>query len=456
MTYELSDHQKRIDAHLQECPDALIFVSCGVGKTLACIHRLVDWFLSADHFAALVVAPKRVATLTWPCEIQQFHPWLSVANLREKSGQEAFLKSEAHVYLINYDSIHKLVELVRQRGGTVPYDVVIFDESTKLRDPSGKRAALYRKFVPRVERQVCLSGTPIPNSLLDLWGQVMMADGGKRLTSSYYRFRAKFFRQESSYQFAKWVPFPGADEKIQQLISDITLTIRTNEFEYEVIDHEVPFSPELRKVYKKLERDLVIQLSAGTINVANAAVLVTKLLQMLSGAIYDESGTPHFIHNCKLDELRKLVDAEPGPVLCAIAYRHEIERIRKQFPEARFFEDAKSDTSQHELLQDWNAGKIKLLVAHPASVSHGLNLQKSSHVIIWLTLTYSRELFDQMVARLARRGQSKVVKVIRLLVSGTADDAVCTALERKSTEETRLIKALEMLESFRDLHHTKS
>ena len=215
-------------------------------------------------------------------------------------------------------------------------------------------------------------------------------------------------------------------------------------------DVEIHFTPELADRYKTLERELVIELRKDkTLNVANAASLVTKLMQFTSGHMYDDERDVHPIHNLKFDALRRIAAHEKQPLLVACIFQHEQTRIREQFPEARFFADAKNEITQRAMLEDWNAGKIRMLVAHPASVGHGLNLQHGSSVMLWLSLTYSRELYEQMIARLARRGQKEVVKVYRLMVQGSVDEAVAESLANKAKSEAVLISALQMLESMR-------
>jgi len=281
-----------------------------------------------------------------------------------------------------------------------------------------------------------------------------LVDDGARLGTNFAKFKQEFFCQPA-YAFAPWKPKSGTKEAIENRISDISITLKSSDWLnlpdtiYE--DIEIKFTPDLQEKYETLEKELVIELQQGqTMNVANAAALVTKLLQFTSGHIYDEEKNVHPIHNLKFNALTKIAKQEKQPLFVACIFKHEQDRIRSQFPQARFFADAKNETAMKQLLDDWNSGKIKMLVAHPASVSHGLNLQHGSSVIVWMSLTYSRELYEQMIARLARRGQQNVIKVYRLMVPGTVDDAVAEALANKAENEARLIAALQHLESFRN------
>jgi hypothetical protein len=456
MDFHPAEPQQIFIDHLRKHKNVLGFIGMGIGKTAACLYRLNELFLNCESRAALIIAPMRVANLTWPMEIKQWDQfsWMRIANLRTDSGRRDFLNGTAHIYLINYEAMNTLVSLVERRKGKVPYDVVIFDESTKAKNPSSKRINLYRRKVPRVDMQISLTGTPMPNTWMDLFAQVRLVDEGKRLGTNFAQFKREFFYGDS-HSFAPWKPKQGTTELIEKKISDITLTLKSSEWlqipDTVFEDVEIHFTPALREQYEKLERDLVIQLREDKVlNVANAAALVTKLLQFTSGHMYDDEKEVHPVHNLKFDALAKIAKHEKKPLLVACIYQHEQARIREQFPQARFFNDAKNETTQRRMLDDWNAGKIPMLVAHPASVGHGLNLQHGSSVLVYVTLTYSRELYEQMIARLARRGQEEITRVYRLMVPGTVDDAVAEALASKAENEARLISALQMLESFRN------
>lgn len=456
MKLSLVEPQKLIDEHLQRTKDALVFVGMGIGKTAACLHQLNELFHEGAISAALVIAPLRVANLTWPMEIKEWDQfrWMKVGNLRTEKGQRDFLNARAHVYTINWEAMPLLVSLVERRGKAgLPYDVVIFDELTRAKNAGSKRVNMYRRKIPRAERHWGLTGTPMPNSWIDVFAQVRLVDGGERLGRNFVDFKKTyFFAPQSIYQ--PWKEKQGTEEAIEDKIADITITLKSSDWldipDTIYQDVEINFTPELEKRYKRLERELVVELKQDKLlNVTSAAVLVTKLLQFTSGHMYDEEREAHPIHNLKFDEIKRIVKRESQPLFVASIFQHEQTRIRAQFPQARFFGDAKTQTAQEQMLKEWNAGKIPLLVSHPASVGHGLNFQHGSSLILWISLTYSRELYEQMIARLARRGQKNVTRVIRLMIPGTVDDAVAEALASKAENEARLISALQMLESYR-------
>lgn len=454
--FALLEPQRLIDAHLKKAPNALVFAGMGISKTAAVLHRLTHLFLEGDAIAALVIAPLRVCSLTWPMEVQKWEPfrWLKVASLRTEHGQRCFLQGSAHLYLINYESIHLLVDLVERRKGVLPYDVAVYDESTRAKNPGSKRINLLRRKVPRVPRNWLLTGTPTPNSIEDLFAQVRLCDGGERLGTSSTNFKKEyFFPPENVFQpGAKWRPKAETQKRIEEKIADLTITLKSSDWlnipDTVVEDIEIEFPPALRKQYEKLERDLVIELKAKTMNVANSAALITKLLQFTSGHMYCDEKQVHPIHELKFDALAK-IEKQEKTIFVAYIFKHEEEMMRKLFPQAKFFNDAKNEQTQRRLLEDWNAGKIKMLVAHPASCGHGLNLQHGGSVLVWPTLTYNREYYDQTIARFARRGQTEVTKVYRLMVNQTVDWAVAESLSEKASNEARLISALQMLESMR-------
>jgi len=326
---------------------------------------------------------------------------------------------------------------------------------TKLKNPTSKRANLYRREIPHDQhkRIWALTGTPAPNSLLDLFAQARFTDNGKRLGRAFEHFKQTYFKQ-TGYGGYKWKELHGSNEAIENRLADITLTLRSKDWlnlpETVVEDVEVHLPKNLIHDYKEFEKELVLQLKSAEITAPNAAALVAKLLQFTSGSIYDADSKWHDIHDLKIKALEKIIKQTEGPVLVACAFRHEQERLRKYFPKAKFFADAKNQTPQKQLLEDWNNKKIPILVAHPKSVGHGLNLQHGGNTLVWLTLTYSREDYEQMIARLDRRGQGSVVTVYRLMVPDTVDYAVATVIEEKKVTEDRLLTALQLLESYRE------
>lgn len=461
MKFPSSEPQDLLTDHLLAHLHALGFVGVGIGKTSATLNALSHLLKSGKSKGALVMAPMRVANLTWPMEVQRWDDfkWMRVANLRTEGGKRAFLQGKAHIYVVNFESIPILLKLVKGRKDVrlgLPFDTIIVDESTKMKNPSSKRINAFRREVKHedVKRVWALTGTPAPNSLMDLFAQVRFVDGGQRLGRAFDLFKQTYFRP-TGYQGYQWKELPGSQEKIEQRIADITLTLRSKDWlnlpETVVEDVETPLSTDLAKKYQDFERDLVLEIRKDKeITAASAAALVSKLLQFTSGSVYDEDGKHNELHDLKLKALERIAKEADSPLLVAVAFKHEIARIRERFPKAKFFQDAKSLTSQKEMLEEWNAGKIPMLVAHPKSMSHGLNLQAGGNNLVWMSLTYSRDDYEQTIGRLERRGQDAVVKVWRIMCPDTVDYAVATVVEEKRATEDRLLAALQLLESCRD------
>lgn len=457
MNLTLVEPQERIVRHLEQHNDALILVGMGVGKTAACLWRVNDLFENLETTGVLIVAPLRVCNLTWPLEILQWDQfkWMKVANLRTESGQRDFLNGRAHIYLINYESLPLLVSLVERRRGTIPYDTVIFDELTKAKNPSSKRIKLYRRKVPRPLRTWGATGTPMPNSWRDLFAQVRLVDNGARLGTDYQAFLRDYFTCTTYGGFPKYEPKEGAGTRIENKLADITITIKSSDVlnipDTVIEDVDVKFTPELEKKYKILERELVIELRKDKkMNVGSAAALVAKLQQFTSGEMYDEDKTHHPIHDLKFKALDKLIKQSDEPMFVVCGFIHEYVRMKQHFPHSKFLNEAKSPAAQVKLLNDWNAKRIPILFAHPASCGHGLNMQFGSSQLTFISLTYNREHYDQTICRFARRGQTEVTRVYRLMVPGTVDDAVAEALASKAESEARLMSALQLLESYRN------
>jgi SNF2 family DNA or RNA helicase len=423
------------------------FVGTGIGKTASALYALNELLLNLEIRAALIVAPLRVVNLTWPHECQKFEQfkWLRVVSLRTEEGRKAFVEGSAQAYLVNFEMLPKLEGLIKQRKGSLPYDLEIIDELHIARSHSSKRINGFRKL-PRATRRWGLTGTPAPNSLMDLFAQARLLDDGAALGKSFTQFQQRWF--SSDWMGWSWTPKPFAKEQIHKAIAHMTVTLSSEQWldipDTFVIDEEIEL-PE-REGYKKLKRELLLEIKDQTITAANAAVLIGKLQQYVSGAVYTEEGY-EVIHNAKLDALEKLYKRLKKPLFVACHFRSEQARIKERFPEAVLFEAAKTAEEQQALIAKWNAKKIPMLVASPDSAGTGLNLQDGGDTIVWFTLTYSRLKYIQTNARLARRGQQNVTTVIRLLCPNTVDDAVTEALRCKETEERSLLSALRILES---------
>jgi SNF2 family DNA or RNA helicase len=443
MPLTLTDYQEVAKQFLLQNPRAAVFMGCGLGKTATTLSTIEELMLDGACCGALVVAPLRVSTLTWPNEVKQWFPWMRVADLRTKEGMETLKRGGAHIYTINYESLPKFArEYLYNRKGAYAFDTIIFDELTKAKNARSMRIRALRPYLPKITRRIGLTGTPTPNSLLELWPQISLLDDGEALGKSQTLFRDTYF--QSDYMGYKWTLKLGADAQIYSRLAKVALVLRSSDYldipdtEYEDIDVALP--PEARETYKTMEQDLLVLLATHPVEIVavNAAVLVNKLLQIAGGALYDEERGVHVLHKAKIDALVKLVNKLGEPVLIACNYKHERERILKAVTGAVEWRD--------DILPAWDAGRVRAIVADPRSIGHGLNLQAGGRIVIWFSRTWSRENYDQMNCRVARKGQGKVPQVFHITCPDTADEAVAEALRQKGDGQAALLSALRSIQ----------
>lgn len=412
------------------------------------------------------MAPLRVCNLTWPNEVAKWAHTrhLRVANLRTKDGWASLLRGDADLYLINYESLPRLGEqyLAKQRGAP-PFDLVVFDESTMAKNPSSKRINGFRKYLGPIRYRWELTGTPNPNSLLEIFAQIRLLDDGARFGPSADKFKRTYFHATDYMEYNWVINGPEAERAIYRKVSDIALTLESKDYADfappVVEDVPCPFPEEAREAYEEMEEELILSMGEGETPVVapNAAVLAGKLHQIVGGAVYREDKTLANLSTTKIDALLALLNrlrkAEPNRTfLIACNYVHEQLRLADAVPGARLFASARSKADQDQLFRDWNAGRVPALVVDPRSVGHGLNLQSGGHTLVWFSLPWSRELYDQTIARLCRRGQDHVVEVYRLLCPDTIDDAIAETLRQREEGQRALFNALKNL---RTLHNLK-
>lgn len=477
MTFTPLEHQRHGIDHLLANDTAALFAGMGLGKTAMVLSALNQLIADGASKGALVIAPLRVSLFTWRDEIAKWENfrWMKIVSLRTEEGRQAWANKEACIYTINYESLFiprkcprtgetvdhgilgKLLKGVR--GSHLPVDTVIWDELSKAKNPSSKRIQHFRKYRQKFKRHWGLTGTPVPNSYLDLFAQIRLLDDGATFGKVMGNFKTQYF-QPVDYMQRKWEVRDGCAGLIEEKIKPFTLTLRSEDWldipPTTTTDVEVALPKSVAPIYKKLEKEMLIQLQQSEVVAVNQAVLVGKLMQVVSGAVYadriedwlarpdegDKSKSAHILelHDAKIKALRKLFNDEgQQPMIVAIRYKHERERILAAFPEARAFSS--------ECLPDWNAGKIKMLVAHPASMGHGLNMQSGGCRACWFTPTYSREEYDQLNARVVRTGQTQKTKIFRLVASGTIDDAVVAANDAKGDNQSAFLATLKNLQT---------
>ena len=405
----------------------------------AIVELMYDRF---DVARVLVIAPKLVAETVWAEEAAK---WDHTRHLRVSkvlgSAQErvAAFRRPADIYVINRENVPWLVERV---GAKWPFDMVVVDELSSFKSPKTKRFRALRRVRPMIKRIVGLTGTPAPNGLIDLWSQIYLLDQGERLGKTLTGYRDRFFKpgRRNGHIVYEWIPKPGAEERIYELLSDLCVSMSAEDWLElpERVDVEVPvvLDAEAMMKYKQLEKDLLLPLEGDVVTADTAGVLTNKLLQLANGAVYDTARGVHEIHDAKLDALEELIEQAQGkPLLVFYAYQHDLERIKRRFPWAATMDEP-------GVIERWNRGEVPLLLAHPASAGHGLNLQEGGNHIVWFGLTWSLELYEQANARLHRQGQTERVIVHHLVAKGTVDENVMGALARKEATQDALLEAV--------------
>ena len=443
MKYNPHNYQTYATDFILSHPVSAVFLDMGLGKSVISLTAIFD--LCLDNFEVrkvLVIAPLRVARDTWPTEIEKWDHLkglsYSVA-VGSEADRRAALLQRASVYIINRENITWLIE---ESGLPFDFDMVVIDELSSFKSHRAKRFRSLLKARPAVKRIVGLTGTPSSNGLMDLWAEFRILDLGKRLGRYISHYRQNYFipDKRNGMVVYSYKPIPGAEEAIYSQISDITISMKAEDYlqmpECVYNEVKVTLSNKGRELYRKFKKELVISLNGEEVDATNAAVLSGKLAQLANGAIYGNDGNIICVHDKKLDALEDLIEASNGkPTLVAYWFKHDLERIKKRFDVREL------KTSQD--IADWNRGNIPVAVIHPASAGHGLNLQAGGSTMIWFGITWSLELYQQTNARLWRQGQkSKTVVIYHIIAEKTIDEQIIRALREKDKTQSALIDAV--------------
>lgn len=450
MRFVPHNYQRVAIERLVSSPRLALFQDMGLGKTVEVLTAIQTLRMRWRVSRVLVVAPKKVAEATWSNEAAQWDHLSDmqiVPVLGTLTKRIMALNTPADLYVINRENIPWLVDYYRNEW---PFDGVVLDESSSFKNPQSKRFKALKKVLDRIQWLVLLTGTPAPNGLEDLWAQIYLLDQGQRLGRTISSFRDAFFTQDKSYpgqQYRTYTPQPGADKRIEDAIADICVSMKAEDYLElpEYIEDVVPVELDApaKKAYKKLEREMLLEIDGATITAGTAAVLNGKLLQLCSGAVYDTNGQAQEVHGCKVEAFLEVVEQLNGQhALVFYWYKHEVDRLldalARQFPSLRVRvylgdEDAAA----------WNAGEVDILLAHPASCGYGLNLQKGGHHMVWFGFpNWALEIYQQACKRLHRQGQQFPVVSHLMVVQGGMDQAVVAALQEKGDAQEALMQAL--------------
>ena len=459
MKYEPKRHQRIAEQFCMTHSHAGLLLDMGLGKTvvtLTVLNRLMYEEFSLNR--ALVIAPKRVAEDTWSREAEK---WDHLSGLRvvkvlgTAKQRTAALAQDGDVYVINRENVVWLVETL---GARWPFDGIVIDELSSFKSSRSKRWRALRRVIGAANYVYGLTGTPAPNGYIDLWPEMYLLDRGQRLGRTLGEFRNTYFNPgaHKGHIVYEWRLKPGAKARIDAKLSDLCLSMSKEDWldlperTYNTVP--VALSPSARKLYEQFQKEKILPLLRGRdgLRLAGAgaedydsavigdmaATVSGKLLQMANGAVYDENGEVFHIHDAKLDALEEIADTNPGQQLLVFyTYKHDLDRIQARFPNAEKIKGS-------ETISDWNTGKIPMLLCHPASAGHGLNLQAGGHIIVWFGLPWSLELYQQANDRLHRMGQKQGVIIHHIVALGTLDERVMSVLAGRESTQRGLLVAL--------------
>lgn len=469
VTYNVDPHQVEAYEHLYAHPRAALFLGMSLSKTVISLSYLYDMiYREAAILKALVIAPDKVARITWPDELETWGHLEGISYsviAGDAKHRRKAMEAEAELYIIGVDNLSWLIDqfIIKTPNGkykgVLPYDCIVLDELSLFKNRESARFKKLRRAIKTVGYRIGMTGTPSPNGYVDLWAQIFLLDDGERLENTFGKFVDKYFRTKGNGMIVyEYIPRMGALNVISHKLQDIVLTMQTRDYlklpELHTDDIEIELEPFDREVYETLEREYVFDFLDGSdITAKTAADLTNKLLQVSSGAVYEEQGYDaagkklprvwHEVNTAKIVALRSLLNTCKGENFIVVyQFKHEVERIRAAFPFARELRKGKGTI---EDFRDWNEGRIHLLLLHPAGAGHGLNLQFGGRRMVWFTTTWNLEHYQQTVARLLRRGQLREIYVHRLITKGTRDERVRSRLESKDTDQTFLFNEIKEL-----------
>lgn len=442
MKYKPHSYQEYAIRYIETHPISALLIDMGLGKTsitLTAIRNLL--FDSFEVCKVLVIAPLRVAKNTWTDEIKKWEHLstltysLIVGNENERLSA---LNGQTDIYIINRENVDWLVN---KSGYKFDFDMVVIDELSSFKNHQSKRFKSFMKVRPLVKKIVGLTGTPSSNGLMDLFAEFKILDMGKRLGYFIGQYRNTYFKPDKMNGpiVYSYKPLPNAENAIYEKISDITVSMKANEYlkmpELVTSNCVVELSDNEKKQYDEMKKSLVLEITDGEITAANAASLSNKLCQLSNSAIYDDEQNIVEIHDRKLDALEDIIESMNGkPLLVAYWYRHDLERIKSRF--------SVREIKTSEDISDWNKGEIPVALIHPASAGHGLNLQNGGSTLVWFGLTWSLELYQQTNARLYRQGQKNTVVIQHIITKDTIDEQILKALKKKNKTQSDLIDAV--------------
>ena len=439
---QLHPYQNELISKASTIPNLGLMLAPGLGKTTTTLTIIAEQFQGKT----LIIAPKRVAETVWDSEVKKWEHLksLRVSKIMGSPAQRmSGLNTDADIYLINLENVAWLTETANMKMFTN----LVIDESSRFKDSSTKRFKALKKHLKGFSRRVILTGTPTPQGVSDLWAQVGILDLGERLETSLTKFRDKYLQPDQfnrhTRQVYTWKPKSGAAKAIQDKVSDICFSLKAEDYlqlpPLTSLYHKIQIDKNVRAKYEQLRKDMVVSIKKEKITAPTAAALANKLLQFTSGAIYTEDGETQEVHRSKLEYLESIMEESSSPTLVFHHFKHSLQRIRLQFPQAVVLDD--------DNIEAWRRGEIRMLLAHPQSGGIGLNLQCNigeTAQTVWFDLPWSSENYIQANARIYRQGQTKPVIIHHLTVTDSVDERVVAVLEGKITLQEAILESLQL------------
>lgn len=457
--FQLHDYQRVAYDFIMANPFCALFIDMGLGKTITSLTVAVDLLMNFEVKKVLIIAPRRVAKKTWPDEIANWaHTCMFEYEVIDGTPEQRTraMRSPASIHIISRDQVEWLTEQWKSKW---PYDMVIIDESSSFKDHKTRRFKALRRVRPYMKRMVQLTATPAAETYMHLFAQIYLLDEGERFGKSITVYQDEYFTYNKwSY---KYKLRPGAEERILKKIADICLVMRAEDYldiqKPVYINRKVKLDRKQSAKYTEMSENFIVEVYGDDeqpvmVEAETAASLSSKLLQMASGVLYNtyldgvspKTGKPikhrdvYELHTAKLDMLEEIVEECAGHnLLIGYHFQSSLDRIKKRFPKAVQMD------KEGECVTKWNQGKIPMLLAHPQSAGHGLNLQKGGHIIVFYDIPYSLELYLQFIGRVARQGQTQLVKVIHLVAEGEKKNKKTLEWEPMATVDMGVVEAVQ-------------
>jgi len=439
----MHDYQKKTANYIASNRATFGILDMGLGKTVSTLTAIKYMQKQCGYKSALIIAPLRVCYTVWHQEIKAWtHLNDMTCHIAHGKTKDTALAESADIYVSNYESIQWIVESDLWKK----CDILVLDESSYVKNHKTKRFKLLKKIAAEFKKVVLLTGTPSGSGQLhEVFSQVFLLDGGERFGKSFHQFQ-KFYYQQTDYFGRQWELKPHARVAIEKKLRDISIVFRASDHlnlpEFISNSISVSMPDDAYAVYQALENDFLYEITKDeTITVANAAVLSGKLRQVCAGGLYKEEGWVQ-LHDAKITALKEVIDSTDQPVLCFFQFKFEKEMIQKCFRDVSFIDGDCKPSDAQAIVNAWNSGKIKLLCCHPSSAGHGLNLQHGSGIMVWLSLTWSLEQYEQAIARIYRQGQKRTCVMHVITCTGTIDDVVAVSLRHKGQGQKSFIENL--------------